>query len=373
VFALRELGNEDGFDGFPELVVGGLPADDARLLLAATLPGPLDVRVRDRILSEANGNPLALLELPRGRTPAALAGGIGLPGAMPLTSRIEQGFARQLEPLPADTRRLLLLAAAESVGDVTLIWRAAGLLGIGPEAAGPAQAAGLLEIRAGVRFRHPLVRSAAYRAATAPDRRQVHEALAEATDPQLDPERRAWHRAHAAEGPDGDVAAELERSASRAAARGGVAAAAAFLERAAELTPDSARRGARALAAARAKFQSGAPEAALALLETAELCPLEELERARVARLRAEIVFALRRGRDAPPMLLDAAAQLEALDPALARETYVEAVGAAMFAGSLDASFGVQKAAEAARSAPPPPLPPRSIDAGCCCIRSSCR
>ena len=362
VFALRELGNEHGFDGFPELVVGGLPADDARLLLAATLPGPLDVRVRDRILSEAHGNPLALLELPRGRTPAALAGGFGLPGAMPLTSRIEQGFARQLEPLPADTRRLLLLAAAESVGDVTLIWRAAGLLEIGPEAAGPAQAAGLLEIRAGVRFRHPLVRSAAYRAATAPDRRQVHEALAEATDPQLDPERRAWHRAQAADGPDADVAAELERSASRAAARGGVAAAAAFLERAAELTPDSARRGACALAAARAKFQSGAPEAALALLETAELCPLEELERARVARLRAEIVFALRRGRDAPPMLLDAAAQLEALDPALARETYVEAVGAAMFAGSLDASFGVHKAAEAARSAPLPPLPPRSID-----------
>ena len=206
---------------FPELVVGGLPAADARLLLAATLPGPLDVRVRDRILSEARGNPLALLELPRGQIPADLAGGFGLPGAMPLTSRIEQGFARQLEPLPPGTRRLLLLAAAESVGDVTLIWRAAALLGVGPEAAGPAQAAGLLKIRAGVRFRHPLVRSAAYRAATAPDRRRAHEALAAASEPHLDPERRAWHRAQAADGPDADVAAELER---RRAARQLVAA-----------------------------------------------------------------------------------------------------------------------------------------------------
>jgi DNA-binding CsgD family transcriptional regulator len=362
VFGLRESGDENALAGFPELVISGLNKADARALLESTMPGRLDGRVRDRIIAEARGNPLALMELPRGRTPAAVAGGFGLPGAIPLTSRIEQGFARQLEPLPGDTRQLLLLAAAEPVGDVTLLWRAAELLGIGPEAAGPAQAAGLVEILAWVRFRHPLVRSAAYRAATDPERRQVHQALAEATDAQLDPERRAWHRAQAAGRPDEDVAAELERSASRAAARGGVAAAAAFLERGAELTPDSARRGARALAAAGAKFQSGAPEAALALLEVAEMSPLQELQRARLARLRAEIVFALRRGTDAPPLLLDAARQLEALDPALARETYVEAVGAAMYSGQLYADSGVRKAAEAARSAPPPPQPPRSID-----------
>ena len=243
IFALREPTDAHVLDGLPELVLGGLAAEDARLLLDATIPGPLDERVLDRILGEAGGNPLALLELPRGLKPIAVAGGFGLPGELPLTSRIEQGFVRRLEPLPAETRRLVLLAAAEPVGDVTLLWRAAELLGIGPDAAAPAQAAGLVEIGARVRFRHPLVRSAAYRAAPAPERREVHRALAEATDAQLDPDRRAWHRAYAAEGPDEAVAGELERSAGRAQARGGLAAAAAFLEQATALTPDPAQRG----------------------------------------------------------------------------------------------------------------------------------
>jgi DNA-binding CsgD family transcriptional regulator len=358
VFSLRAPADERAFAGLPELVIDGLDDRDAHVLLDSTLPGPLDECVRERILAEAGGNPLALLELPRG----AIAGGFGLPGKMPLTSRIEQGFVRQLGPLSVDTRRLLLLAAAEPVGDVPLLWRAAERLGIGPDDAAPAQAAGLLEIGARVRFRHPLVRSAAYRAATAPDRRHVHEALADATDPQLDPDRRAWHRAHAAEGPDESVADELERSAGRARARGGVAAAAAFLERAAELTPDPVRRGERALAAAQAKFQSAAPEAALEFLAMAELCPLDDLQRARLARLRAQIAFALRRGSDAPLMLLDAARQLEALDPASARETYLEALGAAMYSGRLYAESGVQEAAEAVRVAPAAEQVPRSID-----------
>src|SRR5918997_3975907 len=201
VFALRESGDGDVLEGLPELVIEGLAADEARLLLDGTIPGPLDERVQARILGEAGGNPLALLELPRGLKPIAVAGGFGLPGSMPLTSRIEQGFVRRLEPLPAETRRLLLLAAAEPVGDVPLLWRAAELLGIGPEAAGAAQAAGLIEIGARVRFRHPLVRSAAYRAAAVPERREVHRALADATQTQLDPDRRAWHRARAAAGP----------------------------------------------------------------------------------------------------------------------------------------------------------------------------
>jgi hypothetical protein len=251
VFGLREPGDEQALAGLPELVIDGLDDPDAHLLLDSTLPGPLDERVRERILAEAGGNPLALLELPRGRTPAAVAGGFALPGVMPLTSRIEQGFVQKLRSLSVDTRRLLLLAAAEPVGDVPLLWRAAERLATGPDAAAPAQAAGLLEISARLRFRHPLVRSAVYRAAEARDRRQVHEALADATDPQLDPDRRAWHRAHAADGPDESVADDLDRSAGRARARGGVAAAAAFLERAAELTPAPARRGGRALAAAR--------------------------------------------------------------------------------------------------------------------------
>ena len=171
--------------------------------------------------------------MPRGLTPAELAGGFALPDASPLASQIEQSFLRQLQPLPAETRRLLLTAAAEPVGDVTLLWRAAERLGIGADAAAPAEAAGLIELGARVRFRHPLVRSAVYRAAGGSERQEVHRALAEATDPELDPDRRAWHRAHAAVGPDEEVAAELERSAGRAQARGGLAAAAAFLERAA--------------------------------------------------------------------------------------------------------------------------------------------
>jgi DNA-binding CsgD family transcriptional regulator/tetratricopeptide (TPR) repeat protein len=362
LFALRDDGDDHELGGLPELAVEGIGEVDARLLLNATIPGPLDERVRDRILAEASGNPLALLELPRGLTPAAVAGGFGLPDSMPLVSRIEQGFVRQLEPLPGEVRQLLLLAAAEPVGDVTLLRRAAELLGIGADEAALAEAAGLIDIGARVRFRHPLVRSAAYRAASVPDRRDVHRALADATDPQLDPDRRAWHRAHAAAHLDETVADELERSAGRAQNRGGIAAAAAFLERAAELTPDPVRRGGRALAAAHAKFQSGAPEAALELLAVAEMCPLDELQRARLARLRAGIVFARRRGSDAPPLLLDAARQLEALDPELARETYLEALGAAMYAGRLYSDSGVREAAEAARAATAAPQPPRSMD-----------
>ena len=278
---------------------------------------------------------------------------------MPLISRIEQGFARQLEPLPGETRQLLLLAAAEPVGDVTLLRRAAELLGLEADEAAPAEAAGLIDIGARVRFRHPLVRSAAYRAASVPDRRDVHRALAEATDPQLDPDRRAWHRAHAAARFDETVAGELERSAGRARNRGGIAAAAAFLERAAELTPDPARRGRRALAAAQAKFESGAPEAALELVAVAEMCPLDELQSAQLALLRAQFAFVLTRGTDAPPLLVDAAKRLEALDPALARQTYLEALGSVMYGGRLDADSPVL---EAARAAPAGPRPPRSID-----------
>jgi hypothetical protein len=226
VFALRESGDDHELKGLPELVIEGLAASHARQLLDVAIPGPLDARVRDRILGEAGGNPLALVELTRAGKPIAVAGGFGLPVEMPLASRIEQSFIRQVEPLPAETRRLLLLAAAEPVGDVPLLWRAADRLGIGPEAAGEAEAAGLIEIGARVRFRHPLVRSAAYRAATAPERREVHRALADATDARLDPDRRAWHHASAADGPDEAVAGELERSADRAQARGGLSAAA---------------------------------------------------------------------------------------------------------------------------------------------------
>ena len=253
--------------------------------------GPLDERVRDRIVAETRGNPLALLELPHGRSPAELAGGFGLADEPALSGRIEESFRERLAALPPSTRLLLLIAAAEPVGDPLLVWRAAAALGIGGDAAAPATAAGLVDLGAQVRFRHPLVRSAVYRAAAPEERQRVHRALADATDAEADPDRRAWHRAQATAGLDEDVAAELEHSAGRARARGGLAAGAAFHERAAELTPDPARRAQRALAAAQGKHQAGARDAALRLLAMAQAGPLDELEqRAGAAAARADHV-----------------------------------------------------------------------------------
>jgi DNA-binding CsgD family transcriptional regulator/tetratricopeptide (TPR) repeat protein len=359
IFAVRTGGGE-ALTGLPELVVGGLSDRDARTLLA--IRGPWDERVRDRIVAEARGNPLALLELPRAITPAELAGGFGRPYAPGLAGRIEESFRRRLDPLPAETRCLVLIAAAEPVGDPVLLWRAAEHLGIGADAATPATAGGLFELGARVRFRHPLVRSAIYSAASQEERRTVHRALAEATDPDVDPDRRAWHRAHAAPGPDEDVASEVERSADRAQARGGLAAAAAFLERATELTLEPARRAQRALAAAQASYQAGAPDAALALLATAQAGPLDELQRARVDLLRGQIAFVVSRGRDATPILLKAAKQLEPLDLALARETYLDALWAALiFGGPVADGGGLLEVAMAARGAPAPE-PTRAAD-----------
>jgi DNA-binding CsgD family transcriptional regulator len=362
VFAAREPGQE--LAGLPELVVEGLGGADARALLGTVIRGPLDARVRDRIIAETRGNPLALLELPRGASAAELAGGFGLPDALPLSNRIEESFRRRLEALPTESQRLLLLAAADPIGEPMLLWRAAERLGIGAEAAAPAATAGLLDFGTReVRFRHPLVRSAVYRAAPLEDRQRVHRALAEATDPELDPDHRAWHRAHAAPGPDEEVAAELERSADRARARGGLPAAAAFLASAAGLTREPARRATRALAAARAKHEAGAFDAALGLLATAEAGPLDELEGARAELLRAQIAFAADPGSDAPPpLMLKAANRLAALDVTLARETYLAALSAALFAGSLGRGVGVRQVAEAARTAHPSLEPPRAPD-----------
>jgi DNA-binding CsgD family transcriptional regulator len=349
--------------GLPVLVVEGLPNDDARALLRTVILGPLDARVRDRIIAETRGNPLALLELPRGASAAELAGGFGLPSALPLSSRIEESFRRRLETLPPDSQRLVLLAAADPIGDPVLVWRAATRLGIGPEAGAPAETAGLLEFGAReVRFRHPLVRSAVYRSAPLEDRQRVHRALAEATDPELDPDHRAWHRAQAAPGPDEEVAAELERSAGRARARGGLAAAAAFLESAAGLTHEPARRATRALDAARAKLHVGAFDAALQLLGAAEAGPLNELQSARAELLCAQIAFAANRGSDAPPLLLRAANRLAPLDVTLARETYLDALSAALFAGRLGGGGGILHVAEAARRAHPAVEPPGALD-----------
>jgi DNA-binding CsgD family transcriptional regulator len=364
VFATHEPGEE--FRGLPELLVGGLGDSAARELLGSVTGGPLDERVRDRIVAEARGNPLALLELPRGVPGPAgvpgLAGGTDLAGGPGSAGRIEESFRGRVEVLPAATRRLMLVAAAEPAGEPGLVWRAAERLGIGAEAAWPAADAGLLTIGERVLFRHPLVRSAVYRAALPAERRAAHQALAGATDPQADPDRRAWHRAQATLGPDAEVAAELERSAGRAQARGGLAAAAAFWERAAALTLDPARRAERALAAAQATYRAGAFDAALALLATAEAGPPDQLRRARADLLRGQIAFSSSRGSDAPPLLLKAARQFEPLDPRLARETYLDALSAAIFAGRLALGGGMREVAEAARMAPPPPGPTRPPD-----------
>ena len=315
----------------------------------------------ERIVAETRGNPLALLELPRGLTPTQLAGGFGLPAAVPLSASIEESFTRRLARLPYDARRLLLVAAADPVGDPALVWRAAQQLGIPESAAETVEAERLLELVARVVFRHPLVRSAVYGPPGCKERREVHRALAEATDPQIDPDRRAWHRAQAASMPDEDVAAELERSAGRAQARGGLAAVAAFLERAAALTPESTHRAQRLLAAAGAKRDAGDLEAALGLLAGVEAGVLDELGRARVDLLRAQIALEQRRGGDAGRLFLSAASRLEPLDPELARETYLEALGGAM-ASDVEVVGGAPAVAAAARAAPPGTVPPRTVD-----------
>jgi DNA-binding CsgD family transcriptional regulator len=368
VFAARELGADLG--GLPELEVKGLPDHDARTLLEEALTGPLDARVRDLIIAETHGNPLALLELPHGLTSAELAGGFGLPGAQPgsapLTDRIQDSFTRQLDALPAGTRQLVQLAAADPSGDRSLVWRAAGRLGISARAAAaPAVAAGLIEFGTQVQFRHPLARSATYWSASLAARQQLHAALAEVTDPVADPDRRAWHRAQAAAGPDEEVAAELERCAGRAQARGGLAAAAAFLERSVALTVDATRHAARILAAAQASLQAGAFDKALEMLSMMEGIgpePLDELASARLDLLRGQIAFASSAGGDAPVLLLKAAERLERLDVALSRQTYLEAWTAAYFAGQFAGAGSIYEVARAARSAPPPAGVPQPSD-----------
>jgi DNA-binding CsgD family transcriptional regulator len=363
VFAAREPGNE--LAQLPELEVRGLIDGDARALLSSLTGFRLDRAVRDRIIAETHGNPLALIELPRGLTTTEVAGGFGLlvaQDARDLAGRIEEGFVRRLQLLTDDARRVLLVAAAEPLGDPLLLERAAERFGIGREAADVAEAQGLLAIGERVTFRHPLVRSAVYRSAEAEDRRAVHSALAEVTDREADPDRRAWHLAAAAVWPDEQVASELERSAGRAEERGGLAAAAAFLQRAVALTDDRARRAERALAAAQASLGAGAIDAARGLLAAAEVVPLDQLQRARLDLLRAEVKYSESRGGEAPALLLRAAKTLEPLDPSLARETYLDAWSAALFAGRLTNTYGLHDVSREALAAPRPAGLPRPSD-----------
>ncbi len=350
LFASREPSDE--LRGLPELVVDGLADRHARELLNSVVQAPFDERVREQIVAETRGNPSALLELRRGRSPAQLAGGFGLPDVRSRPGRIEEDLMRRLEGLPNQTRLLLVVAAAEPIGDPALLWHAAARLGIARGALEPAESAGLIEISARVRFRDPLVRSAAYRSASVHARRSVHVVLAELTDTEADPDRRAWHRAQATTGPDEDVAGELERSVGRAQARGGLAAAAAFVNRAVALTPDPVRKAQRALAAVEIDLQAGAFEVARGLLAAADAGPLDDLGRARVELLRARLAFASGHAGDAPPLLLKAASWLERLDFEATRETHLDAFHAALTTGRFS-SCGMRGLAEAARAALP--------------------
>ena len=360
VFGARVVTEE--LRGLPELMLKGLGDSDARELLASAFPHRLDERVLARIVGETHGNPLALLELPRGRSPARLAGGFGLPVSASLSDRIEASFRRRIRRLPPLSRRLLALAAADPTGDPVLVWRAAELLGIPASAADAAEAQELLDVRAGLVFRHPLVRSAAYSAASPDERRAIHQSLAEATDAAVDPDRRAWHRAQAISWPDESVAEEMERSAGRAQRRGGFAAAAAFMERATELTGDVTLKASRALMAAEAKRQAGAFDAALGLADIAQRGPLDDSQRAQLDVLRAQIAFASERGSEAPPLLLTAADRLEGLDVKKARETYLDALTAALFAGRLSKGVNTVEVARAAQSSRPSDGPPSAAD-----------
>jgi AAA ATPase domain len=353
LFGERDQDQPTELAGLPELVLPRLSDVDARELLASSTPGRLDERVRQQIIDEAHGNPLALLELPRGVSSASLAGGFAVAPSMPLMRRVEASFRRQVDRLPEETQRLLLLGAAEPTGDPVLLWQAADVLGLPIEAAAPAEAADLITVGTRVTFRHPLLRSAIYGAASPDGRRHAHRALAEAIDAEHDPDRRAWHRAHAALAPDEEVALELERSADRAHARGGIAATAAFLQRSAALTIDPTLRAERALAAAQASLEAGAFDAAVGVLDAAEAGPLAVFQRARLDLLRGRIASASSFG-SAAAQLLKAARQLERLDVDLARETYLEAWGTAMAAGELASAGTLREVSRAVRAAPPP-------------------
>ncbi|MEV6414001.1 AAA family ATPase [Kribbella sp. NPDC051718] len=349
VCAARTGVEDDVFDGLRSLQITGLEDADARTLLLGTMHGPLDVAVSDQIIVESHGNPLALLELPRTWTPADLAGGFGLPDSHAVAGKIERSYRRRLLSLSPETRLLVLTAAAEPLGDAELLRRAAATLGLEMSVAAPAMDDRLLQIHNRVEFAHPLIRSASYRAATVDDRHRVHRALAQATDAKADPDRHAWHRALATAEPDEEVAAELERSAGRAQARGGLVAAAAFLTRATDLSPDLATRARLALAAAFANVQTGAFEIARRLLATAAAGPADPAHHAQIDLVGALLAFASRRGSKATPLLLAAARRLEPVDPQLARQTYLDAFSAAQFAARLNGGVSIVDVARAAR------------------------
>ena len=362
IIALREPATTTALDGLPQLMLTGLDEPDARALLSRVVPGRIHEGVRDRIIGETRGNPLALQELSHRMTPAELAGGYAPAASDDLPSLLTQEYQRRIAELGAPTQLLMLLAAAEPLGDAALLWRAAERVSVEPSALTPASEAGLLEVDDHVRFHHPLVRAAVYRAATPEERHRAHRALAEASDPYQAADGRAWHRALASAEPDEAVAVDLERSAERAVRRGGLAAAAALLDRASVLTPDARLQAGRALAAAEASFQAGDFSAAQRLLATALSGELDGLQRARAALLRGHVAVVSRYGNDASALLLEAARQLEPFDLTLARRAYLTAWSAAVTAHHLGGAEVLRDISAAVQALPPLPAEPDPLD-----------
>ena len=362
IFASRESGETSALSPLPRLTLEGLDPHNARALLTAGIPRQLDEEVRDRIIAETRGNPLALLELPKGMGPGELAGGFGVPTSGTLTRHMEDHYVQRILSLPERTQQLMVVAAADPTGSAILVWQAARALGIARDAAGPAAEAELLEIGSSVRFRHPLVRSAAYAAASVDARVAAHRALAQATDAESDPDRRAWHLATATIEPDEAVAAELERTAGRAHARGGLAAVAAFLQRSMELTAEPARRAERALTAATAHLDAGSCQAGLDLLADAEATGLDDKQRARVQHLRGQIEVAHREPRS-PSRIRRIAVELEPIDRDLARQTHLLAWAASFVAGPFaEEGSHLRDVSAAALAAPRNPGSPQTSD-----------
>jgi len=362
IFTLREPATTRALDGLAQLSLEGLDEADARALLSTAVRGRLDEHVRDRIIAETAGSPLALIELSQRMSPAERAAGFAPAAAGNLPRQLNEEYVRRVGDLPDAAQRLILLAAAEPLGDATLLWRAAERLSVDPSALAHVAEAGLLQIDDRVCFRHPLVRSAVYQAASPDERRRVHDALAEVSDPEIAADRRAWHRALAAAGPDEAVAADLERSAARAQRRGGLAARAALLERATALTSDPALQAGRALAAAEASFQAGEFEATQRLLATAESGPLDDLQRARATLLHGHATMASAYSKEAAVLLLEAATRLEPFDLALARRAYLTAWSAAVRAHHLGGADLIVEVSRAVVALPPLPADPHPLD-----------
>jgi DNA-binding CsgD family transcriptional regulator len=352
VFAIREPSDNPDLIGLAQLPVTGLPQKHARTLLATVIPGRLGGRVRDRILAETHHNPLALLEAARSLTASELAEGFALPdiGSLPVGIEEEQ-YLQRIGELPNGIGQLMVLAAADPTGDAALILRAAQTLKIRPEIVAQAEDEQLLEIGVYIRFPSPRLRTAVYRMATTAERRAAHAALSMASDPESEPDRRAWHRAQAAAGPNEGIAKDLVRCANRAHRHGDVASEATFLEQAAALTPDPSRRASRALSASEAKFEAGDLQAAEVLLAIADVGPLSQREQAQAQRVQAQMAFESGNTSDAPSLLLRAAQRLETLDTELAQETYLEGFAAATVTG-FQHGTDVVTIARAARSAP---------------------